>query len=67
MMSDSEDDFVEVSGYSSGDSDWEKIGDYSSGEEAVSSLQGDQPLPQDLVQSYYRSPDNAHTQYLIVN
>lgn len=67
MMSDSEDDFVEVNGYTSSDSDWEKIDSYSSGEESVSTLQGQQSLPQQLVQSYYRSPDNTHAKHLIDN
>lgn len=66
-MSYSDDDFVEVSGYQSSDSDWEKIEDYSSGfssgEEAAPKKQVATSFPQELVQSYYRSPDNAHSQY----
>ena len=70
-MSDSEDDFVEVSGYKSSDSsEWEKISSagYSSFEEGdeegtrETTTKGND-WPQDLVASYYQStyPKTAHT------
>lgn len=65
-MSDSEDDFVEVSGYQSSDSEWEKISGYSSTEDEAelvvtpapaASTKAPQAWPShEMVTSYYQSP-----------